>query len=120
MALKTPEINPSFGLNGSHKARNSNAAKGARLCPPPDISKANRDMKLRPITTAHDRQNEHKRLVIKDLRNSAFYKIYSVWTYFTKYNRPDSLERFPLLPQHRGRDLELEDLIGAFVNAADA
>src|SRR5262245_50811962 len=33
---------------------------------------------------------------------------------------PGSLERFPLLPQHRGGDLELQDLVGAFIDAADA
>src|SRR6188472_1232508 len=88
MTLKTPEINPSFGLNGSHKARKPNAGKGARLCPPPDISKANGGMKLRPITTAHDRLNGHNILVEKDLRNGTFSKIHSVRTEYTKYNRP--------------------------------
>src|SRR6187399_3123229 len=32
----------------------------------------------------------------------------------------DSLERFPLLPQHRRGDFELQDFVGAFIDAANA
>src|SRR4029079_3108444 len=88
MTLKTPQINLSFGLNGSHKARNLNAAKGARLCPPPDISKAKQDKEFGPIMTAHDRQNGRKTFARNDLRNRTFSKMDSVRTDFTKYNRP--------------------------------
>jgi len=94
MTLKTPENHLSFGLNGSHKARKFFAAKGPRLCPPPDISKTNGGMRLRPIMTAHDRQNRLNSLAGKELWNGIFSKNHSVRTDFTKYYfRRGSLER---------------------------
>ena len=78
MTLKLAQNRVSFGLNGSHKARKRNAGKGARLCPPSDISKANGDKALRPIMTAGDRQNGRKSFSFKDLRNRAFSKKHNV------------------------------------------
>src|SRR5678810_494348 len=86
MTLKTPEINPSFGLNGSHKARNFFSAKGSRFCPPPDTSKSNGGKEFGPTMTAHDRQNGRKLYIDNDLWNRTFSKMHSVRTYFTKYN----------------------------------
>ena len=78
MTLKTLGNHLSFGLNGSHKARKANAGKGARFCPPPDISKANQGKEFGPIMTAHDRQNGHKLLADKNLRNRTFPKKHNV------------------------------------------
>src|SRR6478735_2460440 len=74
MTLKTPEINLSFGLNGSHKARKFFSAKGPGFCPPPDTSKTNSHKELQPIMTAHDRKNGRNCFPISDLWNRPFSK----------------------------------------------
>ena len=78
MTLKVTQNRVSFGLNGSHKARKPNAGKGARLCPPPDISKANERKEFGPIMTAHGHQNGRKLLADKDLRDRTFSKKHNV------------------------------------------
>ena len=67
MTLKTAQNRVSFGLNGSHKARKPNAAKGPGFCPPPDTSKSRVGKEFGPIVTAHRCQNGSKLLVGKDL-----------------------------------------------------
>src|SRR4029079_3830417 len=103
MTLKTPQNHLSFGLNGSHKARKFNTAKGARLCPHPDISKANQGKELQPILTTHERQNGRKSFIIKNLWNRTFPKKDNVRTEYTKYNRqakshPRVLLQVPVAP----------------------
>ena len=78
MTLKTPQINLSFGLNGSHKARKVFSAKVPGFCPPPDISKANERKEFRPIMSAHGLQNGHKLRVANDLQNLTFSKKHNV------------------------------------------
>src|SRR4029078_10492875 len=78
MTLKTLQINLSFGLNGSHKARNFFCAKEPGFCPPPDRSKTNQGKEFEPIMAAHGRQNGRKLFTNKTLRNGAFSKKHNV------------------------------------------
>ena len=78
MTLKTTGNHLSFGLNGSHKARNFLCAKVPGFCPPPDRSKANASKEFRPIMTAHHRHNGSNLPVGKDLRNRTFSKNHNV------------------------------------------
>ena len=84
--LKTAGNCTSFGLNGSHNYRNSNARKAARLWPPPGTSKPNAPKGLQPIMTNKNRQNDVKCFTDSNLRKRDFRKK-SAGHYLTKYNQ---------------------------------
>jgi hypothetical protein len=78
MTLKLAQNHLSFGLNGSHKARNFLSDKEPRFRPTPDTSKVNGDKEFQPILTAHDYQNGRNLLAVKSLRNRTFSKKHNV------------------------------------------
>jgi hypothetical protein len=57
----------SFGLNGSHKARNSCAANGPELLPPTGVFKVKSHKELQPITSISSRQNDRNVLPGQEL-----------------------------------------------------
>ena len=75
MTLKLAQNRVSFGLNGSHKARKPNAAKGPGFCPPPDTSKSRVGKEFGPIVTAHGCQSGSNMLVDTDLWKWTFFQI---------------------------------------------
>ena len=85
--LKTAGNCTSFGLNGSHNYRNSNADKAARLWPPPGTSKLNAPKGLQPIMSNKNRQNDVKLFLASNLWNRDFRKK-PAGHYFTKYDEP--------------------------------
>ena len=72
--LKTAGDCTSFGLNGFHNYRNSNADKAARLWPPPGTSKPSAAKGLQPIMTDKNRQNDVKSFAISNLGKDDFRK----------------------------------------------
>src|SRR4029078_1622718 len=91
MTLKLAQNHPSFGLNGSHKARNSLSAKEPRFCPPPDTFKASQRKEFGPILAAHDCQNGRKLLLEKDLWKRTFPKKHNVRTELQSITTADSM-----------------------------
>jgi hypothetical protein len=84
--LKTAGNCTSFGLNGSHNRRNSNARKIARLWPLPGTSKPIARKGLQPITANKDRLSDVKYPCNNDLGKRDFRKK-TVGHYLTKDNR---------------------------------